>query len=217
MSYPIERVRADFPLLASEVNGQPLAYLDSAASAQKPHVVIDREAEFYRHEYAAVHRGIHTLSAQATSAMEAVREKVASFINAASVEEIVFVRGTTEAINLVANSYGRTFIQPGDNLIITEMEHHANIVPWQMLAEARGVEIRVLPLAEDGSLDVAQLPGLLDERTRLLAVTQISNVLGALNPVKAMIAQAKAAGAVTLVDGAQSIMHQTVDVQGSGL
>ncbi|UDQ78095.1 cysteine desulfurase SufS [Pectobacterium brasiliense] len=213
MSYPIERVRADFPLLASEVNGQPLAYLDSAASAQKPHAVIDREAEFYRHEYAAVHRGIHTLSAQATSAMEAVREKVASFINAASVEEIVFVRGTTEAINLVANSYGRTFIQPGDNLIITEMEHHANIVPWQMLAEARGVEVRVLPLAEDGSLDVAQLPGLLDERTSLLAVTQISNVLGALNPVKAMIAQAKAAGAVTLVDGAQSIMHQTVDVQ----
>lgn len=128
MSYPIERVRADFPLLASEVNGQPLAYLDSAASAQKPHAVIDREAEFYRHEYAAVHRGIHTLSAQATSAMEAVREKVASFINAASAEEIVFVRGTTEAINLVANSYGRAFIQPGDNLIITEMEHHANIV-----------------------------------------------------------------------------------------
>ncbi|MFP9230616.1 cysteine desulfurase SufS [Pectobacterium cacticida] len=213
MNYPIERVRADFPILASEVNGLPLAYLDSAASAQKPHSVIDREAEFYRHEYAAVHRGIHTLSAQATSTMEAVREQVATFINAASAEEIVFVRGTTEAINLVANSYGRTFIQPGDNLIITEMEHHANIVPWQMLAQARGIDIRVLPLTENGTLDVEQLPALLDERTRLLAVTQISNVLGTLNPVKTLVAQAKAAGAVVLVDGAQSIMHQPVDVQ----
>ncbi|MEH0833858.1 cysteine desulfurase SufS [Pectobacterium cacticida] len=213
MNYPIERVRADFPILASEVNGLPLAYLDSAASAQKPHSVIDREAEFYRHEYAAVHRGIHTLSAQATSTMEAVREQVATFINAASAEEIVFVRGTTEAINLVANSYGRTFIQPGDNLIITEMEHHANIVPWQMLAQARGIDIRVLPLTENGTLDVEQLPTLLDERTRLMAVTQISNVLGTLNPVKALVAQAKAAGAVVLVDGAQSIMHQPVDVQ----
>ncbi|RLM27040.1 bifunctional cysteine desulfurase/selenocysteine lyase [Brenneria alni] len=213
MSYPIEQVRADFPLLATEVNGQPLAYLDSAASAQKPQAVIDRERAFYQHEYAAVHRGIHTLSAQATSAMEAVREQVASFINAASAEEIVFVRGTTEAINLVANSYGRTFLQPGDNLIITEMEHHANIVPWQMLAQARGVEVRVLPLASDGTLDLASLPALLDERTRLLAVTHISNVLGTLNPVKEIIAQAKAAGAVVLVDGAQSIMHQSIDVQ----
>ncbi|PWC10458.1 cysteine desulfurase SufS [Brenneria corticis] len=213
MTYPIERVRADFPLLATEVNGQPLAYLDSAASAQKPQAVIDREAAFYQHEYAAVHRGIHTLSARATSAMEVVREQVAAFINAASAEEIVFVRGTTEAINLVANSYGHTFLQPGDNLIITEMEHHANIVPWQMLAQARGIEIRVLPLAADGTLDLTRLPALLDERTRLVAVTHISNVLGTLNPVKAIIAQAKAAGAVVLVDGAQSIMHQPVDVR----
>nr|WP_113866328.1 cysteine desulfurase SufS [Brenneria salicis]NMN91926.1 cysteine desulfurase/selenocysteine lyase [Brenneria salicis ATCC 15712 = DSM 30166]RBP62853.1 cysteine desulfurase/selenocysteine lyase [Brenneria salicis ATCC 15712 = DSM 30166]RLM30724.1 bifunctional cysteine desulfurase/selenocysteine lyase [Brenneria salicis ATCC 15712 = DSM 30166] len=213
MSYPIEQVRADFPLLAREVNGQPLAYLDSAASAQKPQAVIERETAFYQHEYAAVHRGIHTLSAQATSAMEAVREQVAAFINAASAEEIVFVRGTTEAINLVANSYGHTFLQAGDNLIITEMEHHANIVPWQMLAEARGVELRVIPLASDGTLDLACLPALLDERTRLLAVTHISNVLGTLNPVKDIIAQARAAGAVVLVDGAQSIMHQTIDVQ----
>ncbi|MCG8154703.1 cysteine desulfurase SufS [Brenneria goodwinii] len=213
MSYPIERVRADFPLLSTEVNGQPLAYLDSAASAQKPQAVIDRELAFYQHEYAAVHRGIHTLSAQATSAMEAVREQVAAFINAASAEEIVFVRGSTEAINLVANSYGRTFLAPGDNLIITEMEHHANIVPWQMLAQARDIEIRVLPLTSDGTLDLSKLPALLDARTRLLAVTQISNVLGTLNPVKEIIAQAKAAGAVVLVDGAQAIMHQPVDVQ----
>lgn len=213
MTYPIERVRADFPLLATEVNGQPLAYLDSAASAQKPQAVIDRETAFYQHEYAAVHRGIHTLSAQATSAMEGVREQVAAFINAASAEEIVFVRGTTEAINLVANSYGHTFLQPGDNLLITEMEHHANIVPWQMLAQARGIEIRVLPLAADGTLDLTRLRASLDDRTRLVAVTHISNVLGTLNPVKEIIAQAKAAGAVVLVDGAQSIMHQPVDVQ----
>ncbi|MEC5319794.1 cysteine desulfurase SufS [Brenneria populi subsp. brevivirga] len=213
MSYPIERVRADFPLLATAVNGEPLAYLDSAASAQKPQQVIDRELAFYQHEYAAVHRGIHTLSAQATSAMEAVRQQVASFINAASAEEIVFVRGSTEAINLVANSYGRTFLAPGDNLVITEMEHHANIVPWQMLAQARGVEIRVLPLTSEGTLDMSKLPALLDARTRLLAVTHISNVLGTLNPLKEIIAQAKAAGAVVLVDGAQSIMHQPVDVR----
>lgn len=213
MNYPIEQVRADFPLLTREVNGQQLVYLDSAASAQKPQAVIARETAFYQHEYAAVHRGIHTLSAQATTAMEAVREQVATFINAASAEEIVFVRGTTEAINLVANSYGHTFLQAGDNLIITEMEHHANIVPWQMLAEARGVEVRVIPLAADGTLDLSRLPGLLDERTRLLAVTHISNVLGTLNPVKEIIAQAKAAGVVVLVDGAQSIMHQPIDVR----
>ncbi|MFC3395322.1 cysteine desulfurase SufS [Brenneria rubrifaciens] len=213
MSYPIEQVRADFPLLAREVNGQPLAYLDSAASAQKPQAVIDREVAFYQREYAAVHRGIHTLSAQATSAMEAVREQVAAFINAACAQEIVFMRGTTEAINLVANSFGRAFLQAGDNLIITEMEHHANIVPWQMLAEARGVEVRVIPLTSEGTLDLSCLPALLDERTRLVAVTHISNVLGTLNPVKDIIAQAKAAGAVVLVDGAQSILHQSIDVQ----
>lgn len=138
MSYPIERVRGDFPLLAREVNGQPLAYLDSAASAQKPQAVIDRELEFYRHGYAAVHRGIHTLSAEATQQMEAVREQAARFINAASAEEMVFVKGTTEGINLVANSFGRHLLQPGDAILITEMEHHANIVPWQMLAQERG-------------------------------------------------------------------------------
>lgn len=213
MPYPIERVRADFPALAQEVNGQPLAYLDSAASAQKPRAVIAREMAFYEREYAAVHRGIHTLSAQATSAMEAVREQVAQFINAASAREIVFVRGTTEAINLVANTYGRVSVQPGDNILITEMEHHANIVPWQMLAQRQGVELRVLPLTEEGTLDLSRLPALLDERTRLLAVTQVSNVLGAVNPLDTLIAQARAAGAAVLVDGAQGIMHQDVDVQ----
>ncbi|WP_413504195.1 cysteine desulfurase SufS [Serratia grimesii] len=213
MSFPIERVRSEFPLLAREVNGQPLAYLDSAASAQKPQSVIDRELDFYRHGYAAVHRGIHSLSAEATQDMEAVREKVATFINAASVEEIVFVKGTTEGINLVANSFGRHFLQPGDSIIITEMEHHANIVPWQMLAQERGLNLRIWPLQQDGTLDLAQLPGLIDTSTKLLALTQVSNVLGTVNPVQEITAQAKAAGLKVLIDGAQAVMHQQVDVQ----
>lgn len=213
MSFPIERVRGEFPLLAREVNGRPLAYLDSAASAQKPQAVIDRELDFYRHGYAAVHRGIHTLSAEATQDMEAVREKVAAFINAASAEEIVFVKGTTEGINLVANSFGRHVLQPGDSIIITEMEHHANIVPWQMLAQERGLQLRVWPLQQDGTLDLAQLPGLIDSSTKLLAMTQVSNVLGTVNPVREIIVQAKAAGLKVLIDGAQAVMHQRVDVQ----
>ncbi|MFP1924051.1 cysteine desulfurase SufS [Lonsdalea quercina] len=211
--YPIERVRADFPVLKQEVNGQSLVYLDSAASSQKPQSVIDRELDFYRNEYAAVHRGIHTLSARATTAMEDVRTLTASFINAESAEEIVFVRGTTEAINLVANSYGRTFMQPGDNVVITGMEHHANIVPWQMLAQTHGIEIRVLPLTVDGELDVALLPELLDERTRLVSVTHISNVLGTVNPVQDIVRLAHSVGAKVLLDGAQAIMHEPVDVQ----
>ncbi|HEI8865205.1 TPA: cysteine desulfurase SufS [Serratia odorifera] len=213
MSYPIERVRSDFPLLAREVNGKPLAYLDSAASAQKPHVVIDREADFYRHGYAAVHRGIHTLSAEATQQMEAVRAQVAQFINAASAEEIVFVKGTTEGINLVANSYGRHLLQPGDSIVISEMEHHANIVPWQMLAQERGLTLRIWPLQQDGTLDMDQLPALLDGTTRLLALTHVSNVLGTVNPLGDIIEQAHAAGVKVLVDGAQAVMHQQLDVQ----
>ncbi|MDU7768549.1 MAG: aminotransferase class V-fold PLP-dependent enzyme, partial [Serratia marcescens] len=215
MSYPIERVRGDFPLLAREVNGQPLAYLDSAASAQKPQAVIDRELEFYRHGYAAVHRGIHTLSAEATQQMEAVREQAARFINAASAEEMVFVKGTTEGINLVANSFGRHLLQPGDAILITEMEHHANIVPWQMLAQERGLQLRVWPLQPDGTLDLARLPELVDSSCKLLALTEVSNVLGTVNPVHDIIARARALAPelTVLVDGAQAVMHQRVDVQ----
>ena len=215
MSYPIERVRGDFPLLAREVNGQPLAYLDSAASAQKPQAVIDRELEFYRHGYAAVHRGIHTLSAEATQQMEAVREQAARFINAASAEEMVFVKGTTEGINLVANSFGRHLLQPGDAILITEMEHHANIVPWQMLAQERGLQLRVWPLQPDGTLDLARLPELVDASCKLLALTEVSNVLGTVNPVRDIIAGARAPAPnlTVLVDGAQAVMHQCVDVQ----
>lgn len=216
MSFVLARVRAEFPVLSREVNGQPLAYLDSAASAQKPQAVIDAESHFYQHGYAAVHRGIHTLSAEATTEMENVRIQAARFLNAASPEEIVFVKGTTEAINLVASSWGGSQLQAGDNIIITAMEHHANIVPWQMVAQRTGAEIRFIPLTDTGELDLSALPGLIDSRTRMLALTQVSNVLGTVNPVKEIIAQAKAAGVATLVDGAQAVMHETIDVQDLG-
>ena len=213
MSYSVSDVRADFPVLSREVNGVPLAYLDSAASAQKPNQVIDAEAEFYRHGYAAVHRGIHTLSAEATQRMENVRAQAAGFLNARSAEEIVFVRGTTEAINLVANSWGSSQIRAGDNIIITMMEHHANIVPWQMLCERTGAELRVIPLNPDGTLQLDVWRELLDDRTRLLAITQVSNVLGTENPIAEMTALAHQHGAKVLVDGAQAVIHHTVDVQ----
>jgi len=213
MSYSVSDVRADFPVLSREVNGVPLAYLDSAASAQKPNQVIDAEAEFYRHGYAAVHRGIHTLSAEATQRMENVRAQAAGFLNARTAEEIVFVRGTTEAINLVANSWGSSQIRAGDNIIITMMEHHANIVPWQMLCERTGAELRVIPLNADGTLQLDVWRELLDDRTRLLAITQVSNVLGTENPIAEMTALAHQHGAKVLVDGAQAVIHHSVDVQ----
>ncbi|WP_318369571.1 cysteine desulfurase SufS [Enterobacter sp.] len=213
MSFSVDNVRADFPVLTREVNGLPLAYLDSAASAQKPNQVIEAEAEFYRHGYAAVHRGIHTLSAEATQRMENVRNQVATFINARMPEELVFVRGTTEGINLVANSWGNSQVAAGDNIIISEMEHHANIVPWQMLCERVGAQLRVIPLNADGTLQLNVYRQLLDDKTRLVAMTQVSNVLGTENPVAEMIAAAHQYGAKVLLDGAQAVMHHTVDVQ----
>lgn len=213
MTFSVQQVRGDFPVLAREVHGQPLVYLDSAASAQKPEQVINAEATFYRHGYAAVHRGIHTLSAEATQRMEDVRHKVAHFLHAASAEEIVFVRGTTEAINLVANSWGNSNVKAGDNIVITAMEHHANIVPWQMLCARSGAELRVIPLTPDGTLQLDAVEALFDERTRLLAVTQVSNVLGTENPLPALITLAHRHGAKVLVDGAQAVMHLPVDVQ----
>lgn len=212
MSFSVEQVRADFPVLTREVNGQPLAYLDSAASAQKPNAVIDAMSDLYRHGYAAVHRGIHTLSAQATESMENVRSQVARFIGAASPEEIVFVRGTTEGINLVANSWGMSAVNACDNIIISTMEHHANIVPWQMLCKRTGAELRVLPLNQDGTLQLDKLPDLIDEHTRLLAITHVSNVLGTENPVAEMIKLAHQSGVKVLVDGAQAVMHHDIDV-----
>lgn len=216
MTLSPDSIRPQFPILSREVNGHPLVYLDSAASAQRPEVVINAEADFYRQGYAAVHRGIHTLSAGATSQMEGVREQVARFIHASQPEEIVFVRGTTEAINLVANSWGQANIGPGDNIIISVMEHHANIVPWQLLCQRTGAELRVINLLADGSLDVAHFHQLLDKRTRLLAIAQVSNVQGITNPVADMADAAHQVGARVLVDGAQSIMHGPVDVQQLG-
>ena len=216
MTFPLERVRSDFPVLSREVNGQPLAYLDSAASAQKPHQVIQREMSFFEQGYAAVHRGIHTMSAEATEQMENVRTQAAHFMNAASSEEIVFVKGSTEAINLVANTWGREFLQPGDRIILTEMEHHANIVPWQMLAKERDLHIDVWHLTPEGELDLSQLEGLITPRTKLLTLAHVSNVLGTVNPLETIIPQAKAAGLTVLVDGAQAVMHYAVDVQALG-
>lgn len=213
MTFSVAQVRADFPVLAREVNGQPLAYLDSAASAQKPNQVIDAELGLYRTGYAAVHRGIHTLSADATTQMENVRTLAARFLNARSHEELVFVRGTTEGINLVANTWGVSNVGAGDNIIVTTMEHHANIVPWQMLCQRVGAELRVIPLNDDGTLNLEVLPSLIDERTRLLAVSHVSNVLGVENPVRDIITTAHAAGVKVLVDGAQAVMHHAVDVQ----
>lgn len=219
MSFDVALVRQDFPALSQSVNNHPLVYLDSAASAQKPLQVIERESEFTLHQYAAVHRGIHTLSANATTMMEEVRQKAADFINASSNEEIVFVKGTTEGINLVANSYGRKHLFEGDNIVITEMEHHANIVPWFLLAEEIGFEVRVIPISDDGTLQLDKLNELIDTRTRLLSFTHISNVLGTVNPVKEIIQQArdiasqKGSELAILVDGAQGAMHQQVNVQ----
>ncbi|VFP80096.1 cysteine desulfurase SufS [Candidatus Erwinia haradaeae] len=216
MNFNLTRIRTEFPLLKREVHGYPIVYLDSAASAQKPQVVIEAESKFYQNEYAAVHRGIHTLSSEATAQMETIREQVAKFLNAADAKEIVFVKGTTEAINLVANSWGGSQLHPGDNIIITEMEHHSNIVPWQMLAQRISVELRFIPLTRFGTLDMTKLSSLIDCRTRLLAVTHISNVLGTKNPIKEIITQAKLFGVVTLIDGAQGIIHDIIDVQDLG-
>ncbi|WP_158366956.1 cysteine desulfurase SufS [Candidatus Williamhamiltonella defendens] len=211
--FSIKKVRKDFPILAEKIHEKPLIYLDSASSAQKPQSVIDSELKFYSKKYAAVHRGVHTLSAQATQDMEKIRVKVADFIQAQSPKEIVFVKGTTEAINLVANSYGRHFFHPGENIILTEMEHHANIVPWQMLARERGLKIKVWKLTYDGELDIDQLSELIDNKTRLLAITQVSNVLGTVNPIKKIVSRAKESGLLVMVDGAQAVMHQSVNVQ----
>ncbi|WP_193014521.1 MULTISPECIES: cysteine desulfurase SufS [Gammaproteobacteria] len=218
MTHSIEKARDDFPILSQQVKGKPLVYLDSAASAQKPACVIEHETQFALTQYAAVHRGIHTLSANATTLVEDVRKKACNFLGANSEEEIIFVKGTTEGINLIANVYSQRFLNDGDNIIITEMEHHANIVPWYMLAKQYGFNVRILPLLQDGTLDLTQLPHLIDERTKLLSITHQSNVLGTVNPIVQIIDDARRyaieqGGELhVLVDGAQSAMHQSIDV-----
>lgn len=211
------RWRADFPILGQLVHGSvPLIYLDNAASTQRPRQVIQAIVDTYEQHYANVHRGIHWLSDQSTDLFEQARRKVQEFIHAAAPEEIIFTRGTTEGINLVARSWGDANLQPGDEILLNEMEHHANIVPWQQAAERTGALIRWLPIGDDGQLRLDLLDSLLTERTRLVAVTAVSNVLGTINPVAEVIRRAHAAGALVLVDAAQSVPHQPLDVQQLG-
>ena len=211
-----ERVRADFPLLAREVHGRPLVYLDSAASAQQPRAVLAAIEHYATHLHANVHRGVHTLSQEATVAFEAARETVRRFINARSTREIVFTRGTTEAINLVAQSWGRGQLRPGDEVLISHLEHHANIVPWQMACAATGARLVATPLVAGGELDREAFSALLGPRTRLVALAHVSNALGTVLPVEELVAEAHARGVPVLLDGAQAIPHQWVDVQRIG-
>lgn len=214
MLYDVEQVRVDFPILGTEVYpGIPLVYLDSAASSQKPTVVIEAMDKYYRTSHANVHRGVHRLSELATTAYEGARATVARFIGAAEPEQIIFVGNATEGFNLVAQSWGRTNIGPGDEILLTEMEHHANIVPWQMLAQEKGATIRYLPVTDDGYLVLDKLDEFLSERTRLFSFAAVSNVLGTINPVWELVDAAHRVGALAMIDAAQSVPHMAVDVQ----
>jgi len=208
--------RADFPSLHQEINGHPLTYLDSAASAQQPAAVIEAVARYHREDHANVHRGVHTLSHRATELYEGARDKLCSFINAASRAEIVLTSGTTESINLVAQSYCRPLLQPGDQVLISWLEHHSNIVPWQLVCEQTGAELIVAPINDQGEIELAQLQALMTDRVKLLAIGHVSNALGTINPLDEIIASAKELGITVLVDGAQGVPHMTVDVQALG-
>ena len=209
----VEKVRKDFPILGQEVRGKPLVYLDSAATSQKPRAVIDAVARYYLQDNANVHRGVHLLSERATKEYEGAREKVRRFINAARAEEIIFVRGTTEAINLVAQTYGRTRVRAGDEVLITEMEHHSDIVPWQLLCEEKGAVLRVAPIDDDGQLLVDELQRMLGPRTRLLALAHVSHTLGTINPARRIVEIAHRQGIPVLLDGAQAAPHFPIDVR----
>ncbi|HIJ72500.1 MAG TPA: cysteine desulfurase [Candidatus Hydrogenedentes bacterium] len=208
----VSRLRKDFPVLGLESAGSPLVYLDSATTSQKPQAVIEALAEFYRSQNANVHRGVHRLSQAATAAYEGARKRVAAFLGAGTPDEIVFTRGTTEAINLVAQTYGRRHVGPGDEIVVSAMEHHSNIVPWQLLCEENGAALRVVPINDDGELMFEAFEALLNERTRLVSITHVSNALGTVNPVKRVIERAHAAGVPVLLDGAQSAPHRAVNV-----
>lgn len=216
MIYPIDDIRADFPILSREVYGRPLVYLDNAATTQKPRAVVEAIAQEYYSVNANVHRGVHFLSQQATTLHEEARERVRAFIGAQSVSEIVFTRGTTESLNLVATSFGETFLQEGDEVLLTVMEHHSDIVPWQLLRERKGIVIKVIPMNDAGELDMEAYERLFTPRTRLVCVAHVSNVLGTVNPIARMAEVAHAHGAYLLADGAQSVPHFKVDVQALG-
>jgi cysteine desulfurase / selenocysteine lyase len=211
--FDVQAVRRDFPILWQNVNGKPLVYLDNAATSQKPRQVIDAIVRYYERDNANVHRGVHTLSGRATDAYEHARSTAQRFLNAASPAEIIFVRGTTEAINLVAQTYGRVHVGPGDEVIISAMEHHSNIVPWQMLCEEKRARLRVVPMTDRGEFVMSEYEKLLGPKTRLVAIPHVSNALGTVNPVRDIVARAHAAGAVVLVDGAQAVPRMRVDVR----
>ncbi len=217
LAFDVERVRADFPILHQEIYGRPLVYLDNGASAQCPRPVIDSMSEVYETIYANVHRGVHHLSQRSTDAYEGAREKVARFVNAESADEIVFARGTTEAINLVADSFGRAFLEPGDEVVISHMEHHSNIVPWQLLRDRAGIVLKVIPIDDSGNLMMEAYQELLGPRTKLVAITHVANSIGTIVPVKEVARLAHAVGAKVLVDGAQAVPHLQVDVQDLGV
>jgi cysteine desulfurase/selenocysteine lyase len=211
--YDVERIRADFPILDLKVNGRPLVFLDNAASSQMPRPVIERLAHYQTAEHANIHRGVHYLSETATAAYEGARRKVQRFINAGEEREIIYTRGTTDAINLVMHGYGRAFLGEGDEIIVSQLEHHSNIVPWQMLCEEKGAKLRVIPCNDAGELLVDEYRKLFNGKTRFVAVTHVSNALGTINPVKEMIGVAHGHGVPVLVDGAQAVPHMRVDVQ----
>ena len=215
-SFDVNAVRRQFPVLARTVHGKPLAYLDNGASAQRPNSVITAVDDYERHHHANVHRGVHTLSQEATALYEGARDKLVPFINASSRHEIVFVRGTTEAINLVAQSYARPVLKPGDEVLVTHLEHHANIVPWQMVCEQTGAKLVVAPIDSRGEVHVDAVESLMNPRTRVFAFAHVSNALGTVLPIRRLIAAAKARGIATLVDGAQAIPHMAVDVRELG-
>lgn len=214
--FNLARVREDFPILTQKINGKLLVYADNAATTQKPSVVIERLRHYYEHENANIHRGVHTLSEEATEAYEAARSTVKRFLNAKEDREIVFTRGTTEAINLVAQSYGRASLSAGDEILISELEHHSNIVPWQILCEQIGARLQVAPISDDGEIDMVRFDELLSSRTRIVAIGHISNALGTINPVYDIVERAHVAGAVVLIDGAQAAIHTKLDVQAMG-
>jgi len=215
-SLDVGAIRGDFPILRESIHGKPLVYLDNAATTQKPQCVIDRLARFYSHENANVHRGVHLLSERATDAYEQARIAAGRFLHAADPKEIVFVRGTTEAINLVAQTYGRARVGPGDEIVVSAMEHHSNIVPWQMLCEEKGARLRVVPITDEGELELDEYERLLTDKTKIVATVHVSNALGTINPVHRIVRLAHERGIPVLVDGAQSVAHMPVDVQALG-
>lgn len=212
-AYDVDSIRADFPILGQTVHGHPLVYLDNANTTQKPQIVLDTLQDYYQRYNANIHRSVYQLSEVATQAYEATRDKIQAFIHAQHREEIIFVKGATEAINLVASSFGQQFVNSGDEILVSEMEHHANIVPWQLLCERTGAQLVTIPITDRGELDLEAYEKRLSPRTRLIAITHISNVLGTINPLRTLITRAHAQGIPVLVDGAQAVPHQVVDVQ----